>query len=194
MEMTSAVQQLVGKVRWKSKMLLRSRRSFNAEDLIVLYKQQVLSFIEYRTPALYHATASVLGQLDRTQDSFLRELVIDRAAALMDFNLAPLSMRRDIALLGMLDQAALRDGPPQLREVFKRRAGGWTLVDPLEGQSPSLLMRRSISGLIRVYNKLGGAQQCAEVKDFQMLLQERAKSIVRKGLWANWETLYSPRC
>ena len=112
MEMTSAVQQLVGEVRWKSKMLLRSRRSFNTVDLIVQYKQQVLFFIEYRTPALYHATASVLGQLHRTQDSFLRELGIDRAAALMDFNLAPLSMRRDIALLGMLHRAALRDGSP----------------------------------------------------------------------------------
>ena len=175
-------------------MLLRSRRSFNTVDLIVQYKQQVLSYIEYRTPALYHATASVLGQLDRTQDSFLRELGIDRAAALMDFNLAPLSMRRDIALFGMLHRAALRDGAPQLREVLKRRAEGWMLVDPLEGQSPSLLMRRSIWGLIRVYNKLRGSLQCAEVKDFQMLLQERAKSIVRKGLLASWETLYSPRC
>ena len=120
---------------------------------------QATSIVLHRVqdPALYHATASVLGQLDRTQDSFLRELGIDRAAALMDFNLAPLSMRRDIALLGMLHRAALRDGPPQLREVFKRRAGGWMLVDPLEGQSPSLLMRRSIWELIRVYNELGGS-------------------------------------
>ena len=68
-------------------------------DLVLQYKQQVLSYIEYRTPALYHATTSVLNQLDRTQDSFLRELGIDRLAALMDFNLVPLSMRRDIALL-----------------------------------------------------------------------------------------------
>ena len=56
---------------------------------------------------IYHATASVLKRLDRTQDSFLRELGIDKTAILMDFNLAPLSMRRGIALLGMLHRPPL---------------------------------------------------------------------------------------
>ena len=62
------------------------------------FKQRVLGFVECRTPAIYHATTTVLNQLDRTQDNFFRELGIDSTAALMDFNLAPLSMRRDIAL------------------------------------------------------------------------------------------------
>ena len=193
LKMTSAVRSLVNKVKWKSKMLLRSRRSFNIVDLVLQYKQQVLSFIEYRSPALYHATATVLKQLDKTQDSFLRELGIDSIAALMDFNLAPLSMRRDIALLGMLHRAALGNGPPQLREMFKRRIGSLKLVDPLEGRQPTILMRRSIWGLVRVYNTLGASLQCSAVKYFQMHLQERAKSIVSKGLLADWSSLYSPR-
>ena len=80
----------------------------------------------------------------------------------MDFNLAPLAMRRDIALLGLLHWAANGEGPKQFREFFKRSAGGWKLVDPLDGQSPSLLMQRSVWGIVQVYNKLGGALQCKE--------------------------------
>jgi hypothetical protein len=63
--MDSAVRALAGKVKWKLKMLLRSRRSFNTDDLVAQYKQQVLSFIEYRSAAIYHATTTVLNQLDK---------------------------------------------------------------------------------------------------------------------------------
>ena len=68
-------------------MLLRSRRLFNTEDLVVQYKQQVLTYIKYRSAAIYHATTTVLNQLDRLQDKFLNQLGISREAALVDFNL-----------------------------------------------------------------------------------------------------------
>ena len=139
LEMESAVRSLTGKVKWKLLMLLRSRRSFHTTDLVIQYKQQVLSFIEYRTPAIYHATRTVLGRLDKQQDRFLRELGITREAALLDFNLAPLSTRRDIALLGLLHRAAIGEGPPHFREFFKRRAGSLKLVDPLAGRKMSPL-------------------------------------------------------
>ena len=106
LEMESAVRSLTGKVKWKLLMLLRSRRSFHTTDLVIQYKQQVLSFIEYRTPAIYHATRTVLGRLDKQRFPF-RELGIIREASLLDFNLAPLSTRRDIALLGLLHRAAI---------------------------------------------------------------------------------------
>ena len=144
--MEGAVRSLAGKVKWKLQMLLRSRRSFCTQDLVLQYKQQLLSFIEYRTGAIYHATTTVLNQLDRTQDNFFRELGIDSTAALMDFNLAPLSMRRDIALLGILHRAALGEGPPQFREYFRRKEGSLRLVDPLENKTLSPLMRRSRPG------------------------------------------------
>jgi hypothetical protein len=193
MKMKSAVQDLIGKVKWKAKMLLRSRRSFCTIDLVLQYKQQILSFIEYRSPAIYHATATILKQLDNTQDRFLRELGIDSSAALMDFNLAPLSMRRDIALLGMIHRAAIGDGPPQLRDKFKRRPNSLRLFDSLEGLSASQLLRRSIWGLVRVYNTLGGTLQCGTVPDFQKHLQDRVKRVVAKKLLDDWSSLYSPR-
>ena len=58
----------------------------------------------------------------------------------MDFNLAPLSMRRDIALLGPLHRSAIGEGPLQFRELFWRRRGSFKLDDPLESKRVSPLM------------------------------------------------------
>ena len=174
-------------------MLLRSRCSFCTEDLIIQYKQQVLSMVEYRTSAIYHATTTQLRRSDRVQDNFLRQLHIGPDVALLKFNLAPLSMRRDIAMLGILHRAAIGDGPAQFQEHFYRRAGSLRLFDSLENQSPSRLMKRSIWGLVPVYNKLGNALSCSDVRGFQFLLQERAKAVVSKQLLSQWETLYSSR-
>jgi hypothetical protein len=193
LDMQNAIKTLAGKVKWKIVMLLRSRRSFSTEDLVIQYKQQILSYIEYRSAAIYHATSTALSRIDKMQDNFLRELGITRESALMDFSLAPLAMRRDIALLGLLHRSALGDGPEQFRELFKRRQNSYRLEDPLESQHASLLMKRSIWGLISVYNKLGGALQCAAVKDFHRMLQARAKRVVAGNLLADWVKLYSRR-
>ena len=191
--MADAVRSLVGKARWKLKMLLRGKRFYSLADLMVQYKQQILSYLEYRTPAVYHATTTVLTQLDRFQDSFLRDIGVSREDALLHFNLAPLSMRRDIALLGLLHRSAIGGGPPHFREFFRRRPGSLRLVNPLEDREVSPLMRRSIWGLAGVYNKLGNALACNEVKGFQFVLQERAKAVVSKRLCVHWSSLYSPR-
>ena len=104
-------------------MLLRSRRSFSVEDLVLRYKQQVLSYIGYRSAAIHHATNTVLNRIDKLQDKFLLELGIAREAVIIDFSLALLSMRRDIAVLGHLHRSALGEGPAQFRKLFKRRPG-----------------------------------------------------------------------
>ena len=118
---------------------------------------------------------------------------VDEITALMQFNLAPLELRRDIAMLGLLHRAAIRKGPPQLQTMFKRRVGSYLLHDPYENSRPPLA-RRSAWGLIPIYNRLGsGAQSIATVKDFQFYLIERVRTIVRKGLVEDWKRLYSPR-
>ena len=66
-------------------------------------------------------------------------------------------------------------------------------MDPPEAGDSSLLMKRSIWGVASVYNKLGDALCCRDVKGFQFLLQERAKRVVSKRLLSEWEFLYSPR-
>lgn len=68
--MADAVRALVGKTKWKIKMLLRARRFYTLDDLLNQYKQQILSFVKYRTLAIYHATQVALSELDRIQDFF----------------------------------------------------------------------------------------------------------------------------
>lgn len=72
-----AVGTLVGKMRWKTTMLHRSRHSFCKAYLIIHYNHQVLSSIDYRTSAIYHATTHLLRRLDKVQECFLRQLKVD---------------------------------------------------------------------------------------------------------------------
>ena len=88
--------------------MLRSRRFFQVLDLILHYKSNVLSFLEYRTCAITHAADIHLNTLDGVQKRFLRNIDVPKFDALQSFNLAPLSTRRDIANLGIIYRAILR--------------------------------------------------------------------------------------
>ena len=67
----------------------------------------MLMICEYRTAAIYHASTSLLQLVDRVQESFLEEIGIDDVTAFCDFNLAPLSLRRDIAMSGLIHRTVL---------------------------------------------------------------------------------------
>ena len=95
---------------------------------------------------MYHATREVLQKLDSVQKRFLSDVGVDEITALMEFNLAPLRTRRDIAMLGMLHRAKLGLGPPQFRELFKPCQGGYQLRDAYEGSGRTALIRRSVWG------------------------------------------------
>ena len=193
--MDEAVDELVTEAGWKLRTLLRTQRYYTDAELILLYKAQLLSFIEYRTPAIYHATRNLLGKVDAIQTRFLRNAGVDEVTALMHFNLAPLSMRRDIAMLGVVHRAAIGEGPPQLQRLLKRASGGFQLLDPYSGRTTPPVVKRSTWGLLPVYNKLGsGAQSIRTVRDFQQYLQERVKTMITKGLVGeDWPSTYSPR-
>ena len=67
-------------------MIKRSRQHHENAKLVCMYKAHVLSFVEYRTSAIYHASQTNLASLDRAQTSFLRDLGISDLDALMQFN------------------------------------------------------------------------------------------------------------
>ena len=58
-------------------------------DLFLHYKTRVLTFVEVRTPGVYHCCDNTLRGMDRIQDTFLEEMGVDRQTALQDFNMAP---------------------------------------------------------------------------------------------------------
>ena len=89
LSMTSTIDELVRGITWRLRALKRGRQYYSAYDLLRQYKARVLSYAEYRTAALYHATDSALHRLDSLQTRFLRELGVSETDALLTHNLAP---------------------------------------------------------------------------------------------------------
>ena len=191
---------------WKLRTLLRARRFYNEQDLVTLYKTHLLPFLEFATPAVYHAATTTLAAVDRVQARFLREVELTAEEALLRYNLAPLCARRDMAMLGVIHRTTLGKGPPHFREWFypatkpehrhntRLQAGRHNrqLHDYVDGSHTELL-RNSALGLVRVYNGL--PQRVVDAKtvaSFQHLLQQHLKDLVRKQT-EEWQTYYSPR-
>ena len=74
----------------------------------------MLSYIEASIPRYYDATSAILKSLDRIQGRLLREMGVSEIDALFKFNLAQLSVRRDITMLGLYHRITLAEAPPQL--------------------------------------------------------------------------------
>ena len=108
LSMRDAVTELVSDATWKIASIIRTARFFTDGELVNVYKSQLLAYIKYRTAAIYHACDTVLAPLDAFQQRFLRELGMSEEDALFHFNLAPLSCRRDIAMLGLIHRCVLK--------------------------------------------------------------------------------------
>ena len=87
-------------------------------------KLDCFSFIEYRAAAIYHACDSSLVALDHVQDKLLEAAGVSDVEALDVGNLAPLSARRDIALLGLIHRTVLGVGPAHFKSFFRLQPEG----------------------------------------------------------------------
>jgi hypothetical protein len=189
--MASDVAEVVTEAGWKLRMLIKTRRYYSDAELVTLYKTHLLSYLEYRTPAVYHATREVLERLDRVQTIFLQDAGIDDVTALMQFNLAPLAARRDMAMLALIHRTVLGKGPKHFREHFQVLSGR-RLRDP-RSTSGGQLIARSALGLVAVYYMLlGGITSASSVATFQSRLQLELKLRAEAGL-PEWHKTYSPR-
>ena len=74
--MESEINKLAKCLSWKIKTLLRVKPFYTTAEAISEYKARVLSYVEYRTAALYHAATSALDRIDNIQVHFLREIGI----------------------------------------------------------------------------------------------------------------------
>jgi hypothetical protein len=203
--MASAVHRCAANASLKTKSLMRTRRFYNTIDLVMMFKSHVLSFIEYRTPGIFHAWSTVLAEIDRVQARFLSEIGLAEGEAMIHFNLAPLSVRRDIAMLGVIHRAALRQGPPALWHFFQlsepnllRRSArtsrhSMQIAEPPSGRQLEI-WRRSAFGLISVYNMLPqDAVNKLQVCEFQGFLANMVKDrfVAQEHLW---KSTLSTRC
>ena len=203
--MHKAVQKVLGKARPKLQALLQTQRFYTTGEMVVQYKTHLLCTLESCNAAIYHAADSTLEPLDHVQETFLEKVGLSKEEAFLDYNLGPLSWRRDVAMLGLLHKCALGLAHPRLRELFplvtRQPAAYFTrytarrhtkqLLERCTGDFLELT-RRSLFGLVRVYNFLPEeVVQTATVKEFQKLLTAETKESCRNG--RAWETMYSPR-
>ena len=117
--MSSTVHNLANDCWWEVKAIPRTGRFNTGADLVNLYKAQVLSFIEHRTAAIYHACNTSLDELQHVQDKVLDAAGVSALDALRNVVLAPLRVWRDIALLGLIHRTVLGHGSKQFLFYFQ---------------------------------------------------------------------------
>ena len=131
--------------------------------------------------------------------------------ALLNFRLAPLAARRDMALLGLIHRTMLGKGPPHFKRFFqldesacqnhgrrhrlqvKELAAHWSDF-ALPGSRPAEYIEHSMFGLVRVYNLLSPeiVEASADVPSFQKRLQDMSSSFASAGA-PGWQYTFSPR-
>ena len=167
--MHSAVYKVASKARPKLYALLRTRRFYSNVDLILQFKVHILPILESVIGAIYHATPIILAQIDRIKEHFLKEIDLSFATAFLKFNFAPLQLRRDIAMLGVLHKCTLGIAHPSLAYMFPAASPTQTqtryytrlgsrrhnkqILDRCQSDQLEFF-RRSLFGLVGVYNLL----------------------------------------
>ena len=190
---------------WRLQSVLRPKRFFSRNETMNLYKSQVLSYIESSIPGYYHAATTVLAPIDRVQRRLLRELALSEEVALERYKLAPLSARRDMAMLGLLHRVVLGEVSEQLRALFPIRPFTTDTTRPttrldvrrhkfqfVEPTFHTDVLKRSIFGLTVVYNLLPSkVVESKSIKSFQSLLQLALRRAAANGI-ENWQRIFAP--
>ena len=206
--MYEAISECTHECHWRLSAILRTRRYFSLIDLVLQYKSQVLSYLEYRTSAITHAADTHLHSLDSVQRRFLHNVNLSSLQAFTEYNLAPLCCRRDISNLGIIYRAVLRRGLQQLWKFFKldstsrRTSPRWSfhryqLLDEYRSLHRDYI-NRSTLGYVSVFNLLPDAVFVMEgetlplsVQFFQRNLSHFLKLVSLEN--ELWQELFSAR-
>ena len=151
------------------------------------------------------------GGLDRIQDKLVNAAGFNEAEVLRVCRLAPLTARRDMAMLGLIHRTVLGKGPCHFRAFFKpdihkRQAGsGRHRLQLCEydvhesdlqfpGSRPADYLQISALGLVQVYNSLpaGIVENSSSVSSFQSALQGVLMARATAGC-TDWKFTFSPR-
>ena len=206
LRMNEGVRALCVQAAWRVKALRRVKRFYNTRKMIQLYKSRVLSYIEAGCVAFFHAAPSILEPLDRIQSRFLRFLGISDEIGFLEYNLAPLSVRRQISALGLIHRCALNKAPGALLEFFSRedtRPGTHRTrleaskhnmqISDLAAGGKSQVFKRSLFGFTLVYNRLPQhVVNATSIATFQQCLQIAVRSCLLQNCQRqSWRHLLS---
>ena len=131
------------------------------------------------------------------------KLGVDKLTAFMSFNLAPLSLRRDIAMLGLIHRTVLGEGAAHFQRFFyaapntarrsaRHQRHNRQLYEYRHGDYFNMVGRSAL-GAASVYNLLFQEIVDAEnVKLFKRSLQDLARYVAASNR-PEWQHLYSTR-
>ena len=126
--------------------ILAAMKELGQKAAILLYKSQVRSVLECFTPAIYHAEKGFLNRLDDIQNKFFAFLQITPEEAILKYNMAPLPMRRDIAMLGLLFRIAWKEAPSPFQKLFRK------IGEPTEEEKTKYVLGNSAANLTQHVN------------------------------------------
>ena len=116
--MDADVEDLLARCRPKIRALLRTKNMYSVSDMITQFKTHIWGLLEYHTPAIYYGIRSLVAKVDHLQESFLAKLDVSIDDVFLHHNMAPLKVRRDIGLLGMLHKRVLGFAHPSFNVLF----------------------------------------------------------------------------
>ena len=117
--MKACIDIIYNKAKPKSRRILHARRFFSTADLVMQFKAHVWGIIESYVPAIYHAAPSSMEEKKRLSNFFLSHLDLNEKDGFLHYGLAPLVLRRDIGMLGVLYKYAHNTAHPELCELFR---------------------------------------------------------------------------
>ena len=166
--MAPFICSLATRARNKTSAILRTRYVYTTAGLIQQFKSHVLGLLESFTSGIYHAISTELLRIDQILLYFIHELDLTLEECLLKYNLAPLSTRRDIAILGLLHRIRHKRCHSNLSQLFRFAVSDEVL--PRSARHPPLhvhqfynrhpithaptLYDRSLFGQLRIYNLL----------------------------------------
>ena len=172
--------------------------------MINQFKCHILCHLEGTIGAIFHAASSKLQKLDVILEFYLQFLNLDNKFNLLDFNMAPLKTRRNIAMLGFIHKVVLKEVHddiirllPLANDVLDKRSRlqqqrhDKQLFDRCDGRQ-STLLHNSIFGLVRIYNCLPQkAVDQTTVSAFQSYLTSMVKEWCKTH--DNFADMFCPR-
>ena len=198
--MRNAVDEMLTKIRPRIKALLRTRGHYSTESLILQFKSHIWGLMEAHSGGIFHAATSILNQFDKSQRHFLEELGESEASAFLKFNFAPPTLRRNIAVLGMIHKKVLGKCHPSFEALLpskgvveegrhsKQIYAHWSEV-----KENRALFNRSIFGMVDIYNNLPQLYvELGTVSVFQAKLTSIAKLRCER-LDADWSSSFCRR-
>ena len=205
--MGDEVAQMLGKCKPKITAMLRRRAFYSVKDLVQQFKTHVWPLLESTMGAIFHASTYLLVKIDRLQVSFLKEIGLSEEEAFLQYNVAPLGLRRNIGMLGLLFKIATGQAHPAFNEFFPRVSRPKVdyqmrhvyhelqlreIVLDSRSAAPGV-MQRSLFGLVRAFNRLPlEFVDTKSVASFQSGLTEHVRELCGRGD-VRWQSCFTGR-